>query len=99
MVDREIRWTPRALGDRTAIFEYWYHKTGSVDYPVKLELLFSATLTLLSAQPRIGSLFDEKRNIRFAVVKDYKIYYTFSDHELTVLTIWDTRRNQEIFKI
>lgn len=98
MAKREIKWTPRALSGRTAIFEYWYHKTGSVDYSVKLEKLFSNTLTLLSDQPRIGTLFDEKRNIRFVVIKDYK-YYTFSDRDVTVLTIWDTRRNQGTFNI
>jgi plasmid stabilization system protein ParE len=45
--------------------------------------------------PRIGRGFDEKRNIRYVIVKDYKIYYTFTDYDVTVLTIWDTRRNQK----
>lgn len=36
---------------------------------------------------------------RRALHRDYKIYYTFSDLEITVLAIWDTRRNQENFAI
>lgn len=59
MVKRQIKWTPRALEDRTK----------SVDYSLKLEQLFSATLSLLASHPGAGKFFDKKRYIRFAVVK------------------------------
>ncbi|HKL15347.1 MAG TPA: type II toxin-antitoxin system RelE/ParE family toxin [Balneolaceae bacterium] len=95
MAEREINWTRKALEDKTAIMEYWYFKTRSVDYPVKLERLISSTLSLVSVQPRIGPIFDEKRNIRYACIRDHKIYYTFTDRVITVLTIWDTRRDQK----
>ena len=80
MAEREIIWTRRAFGDKISIMEYWFERTGFSEYPVKLENLFNSTLSIVRHLPRIGPLFDEKRNIRFVVVKNYKIYYTFSDH-------------------
>lgn len=99
MAEREITWTTRALRDRTDILDYWYRKTMSVDYPVKLVKLFTSTLSLLARHPQSGTSFDAKRNIRFRVVRYYRIYYTFSDNRLTVLSIWDTRRNQASYNI
>lgn len=74
--------------------DYWYYRTKSVDYSLKLERLISATLSLLTGYPEAGKLFNEKRNIRFVIVKYYRIYYTCSDEELTVLHIRDTRRDE-----
>ena len=99
MAEREISWTRKALEDKTAIMEYWYFRTGSVEYPVKLEHLISSTLSIVSVQPRIGPVFDEKRNIRYAIIRDYKIYYTFTDTAITVLSIWDTRRDQKNLEV
>jgi len=99
MVEREIKWTRRALEDKISILEFWFLKTGYTDHPVKLENLFKATLSIVKHLPRIGSHFDEKRHIHFVIVRDYKIYNTFTVDEVTVLTIWDTRRNEDTFII
>ncbi len=99
MAQREIDWTSRALSDRTDILEYWYDKTGTVDYPVKLRELFAATIRLFSKMPEAGKVFDQKRAIRFVIIKYYRIYYTYSDQKFVVLSIWDTRRNQKSFNI
>lgn len=49
--------------------------------------------------PDAGIVFDKKRTIRFVIVKDYRVYYTFTEYRFTVLTIWDTRRDQQKFSI
>jgi len=82
-----------------AIMEYWFRKTGSADYSLKLEALFTSTVEMLTTLPMIGPLFDEKRNIRYVIVRDYKIYYTFNDNQVVVLAIWDTRRDHNTFTI
>jgi len=79
--------------------EYWFLKTGTVDYSLKLEALFTSTLETLRNLPKIGPFFDEKRNIRYVVVRDYKMYYTFNDKQIVVLVIWDTRRDHKTFTI
>ncbi|MEX0660150.1 MAG: hypothetical protein WEA58_01070 [Balneolaceae bacterium] len=99
MAQRKINWASRAVTDRTDILEYWYEKTGSVDYPIKLEGLFSSTISLFSKMPDAGIVFDQQRNIRFVLVKYYRIYYTSTEQHFTVLSIWDTRRDQQKFSI
>lgn len=99
MAERKISWTRRALQDKMAIMEYWYLETGGIDFSLKLEALFASTLETLINFPRIGPLFDEKRNIRYVLVRDYKIYYTLNDEQIVVLTIRDTRRDHKTFTI
>lgn len=60
MAKREIKWTSRALRDKIAIMEYWYQHNKSVDYPLKLERLFSSSLSLLIRQPFAGTFYDKK---------------------------------------
>jgi len=99
MAKREIKWTSRALRDKIGIMEYWYQRNKSVDYPLKLEQLFSSSLSLLIHQPFAGTFYDIKRNIRFVLVRSYKIFYTFDENQLTVLAIWDTRRDKSGFEV
>jgi len=74
MVKRQIKWTPRALGNRTEIMDYWYQRTKSVDFPLKLEHLFSTTISLSVGYRGAGKFFDKKRNLRLVVIKYYRIY-------------------------
>lgn len=99
MAKRKISWTRRALQGKMAIMEFWFRETGTVDYSIKLEALFTSTVETLTTLPRIGPLFDEKRNIRYVVVRDYKFYYTFDNNQVVVLSIWDTRRDHKSFTI
>lgn len=99
MAQREIEWTSRALSDRTNILDYWYERTGSVDYSVKLQELFSATTRLFAKMPEAGREFDQVRTIRFVIINHYRIYYTYTDQKFVVLSIWDTRRNPKSFNI
>lgn len=99
MVRKQITWTTKALQDRTAIYEYWYQRTRSIDYPIQLEALFKSALRILVEHPNTGVLFNKKRSIRFVIIKHYRLYYTFSDSELAVLRIWDTRRNENSFTV
>lgn len=62
MAEKEISRTRRALQGKMATMDYWYQETGTVDYSLKLDALFSSTLELLTTLPRIGPLFDGKRD-------------------------------------
>ena len=93
MVEREVIWTKRALTDRTKLFDYWFEKTGSTDYPIKLNQIFSATIANLLILPESGILFDRKLSIRFTLVRYFRIYYSYTEQNVIVLAIWDTRRN------
>ncbi len=99
MAKREIIWTPRALQNRNDIFEYWYFKNGSDAYPKKLERLFNSAIGKKASEPESGRPFNLNRKIRYALVRNFRIYYTYTANVLAVLSIWDSRRNPSFFEI
>jgi len=51
---KEIRWTDRAIVDRTNIYEYWLEHNKSGTYSEKLETIFKKSAELISVFPQIG---------------------------------------------
>jgi|GEM_PF-724849 len=96
---RKIDWTPRAVSDKIAIMEYWRNRNHSMNFPIKLEKLFNDSLELLSIQPEMGLTFSKSPNIKYKAIRGYRLYYLFDPQTLTLLTIWDTRRNLEKIKL
>ena len=41
----------------------------------------------------------ENTNIKFLVIEYYQIFYKFSEDEIKVLHVWDSRRNPDDFII
>lgn len=79
--------------------DYWLGKNKSLDYPFKLEQLFNKSLELLSGYPESGQIFSIAPPIFFKIVRGYRIYYVFDSYSLTVISIWDTRRNPDKFRL
>jgi toxin YoeB len=52
---------------------------------------------MLSIHPQLGRESTEKE-VRIKVVKDYLILYKYSDTELRVMSIFDSRQDPEKFK-
>lgn len=94
---RRIRWSRRSQEDRKAIFSYWNERNLSKTYSKKLNKLFIKAVELLSIHPRLGRKTSEKE-IRIKVVKDYLILYKYSDTELRVMSIFDSRQDPEKLK-
>ncbi|HHH54800.1 MAG TPA: type II toxin-antitoxin system RelE/ParE family toxin [Bacteroidetes bacterium] len=94
---RRIIWARRAQEDRKSIFSYWNKRNKSKNYSKKLNSLFNQSIKLLSIYPQIGRTTN-KENIRIKVVRDYLIIYEFTDRELIILSIFDTRQNQSKLK-
>jgi plasmid stabilization system protein ParE len=63
----------------------------------KLNKLFIEAVELLSIHPQLGSKSTEKE-VRIKVVKDYLILYEYSETELRVMTIFDSRQDPEKLK-
>lgn len=79
--------------------EFWYNKNQSSSYPLKLERLFDKSMDLLSIHPETGIVFSVYPPIQFKTVRGYRLYYTFDEKTITLLAIWDTRRNPDKLKI
>jgi addiction module RelE/StbE family toxin len=91
---KKIRWTTRAIIDRTNIYKYWLERNQSNSYPEKLEQLFEKSADIISNFPNIGTRTDY-RNIYSKIVRDYKIFYRIEPDEIQILRVWDTRQHPD----
>lgn len=89
---RRITWSRRAQEDRKQIFEYWNHRNKSKSYSKKLNLLFIELAELISIHVQIGRKTDMK-GVRLKLVSHFALIYEYSEKELRILSIFDTRQN------
>ena len=92
MAKRKIIWTITANLERKEILEYWILRNKSKRFSIKLNYLILQTLEVLRENPTIGRLTNVN-NVRVKLIREYLLMYEFTDSELIVLSIWDTRRN------
>ncbi len=92
MAKRKIIWTKTANLERKEILEYWILRNKSKRFSVRLNYLILQTLEVLRENPTIGRLTNVN-NVRVKLIREYLLMYEFTDSELIVLSIWDTRRN------
>jgi len=95
---KEIRWSLRADRDRQSIEEYWINRIKSNSYSLKLDQLFRERVKLLAETPELGisTQFDF---VRFIIVGHYLIYYRITTNYIEIITIWDSRRDPQKFKL
>lgn len=93
MAKRKIIWTKSAKLERNEILKYWINRTKSKTYSKKLNKLFSEAINLLSEHPKIGRTTNDGET-RINIVRDYLIFYEFSERELIIQSIWDARRDE-----
>jgi plasmid stabilization system protein ParE len=91
---RRVIWTNRAVLDRYQIYEFWTQNNQSENYSKKLELLFQESANLIAQFPEVGTNTDIN-GVRVKVVRTYKIFYSITESEITILRIWDARQNPE----
>ncbi|HHU26783.1 MAG TPA: type II toxin-antitoxin system RelE/ParE family toxin [Bacteroidales bacterium] len=98
MVKRKIIWTEKANEERKEILDYWIQRNHSKTYSIKLDKLIRNTLKLSALYPETGRKTSYE-NVRVNIVKEYLIFYEFTETELVVLAIWDGRRDETTLKI
>ncbi|RXM49698.1 MULTISPECIES: type II toxin-antitoxin system RelE/ParE family toxin [unclassified Chryseobacterium] len=94
MARRKIIWTFKANQERKDILEYWILRNKSKTFSLKLNKLILYNIGLVAEHPTIGRKTDVQ-NVRVKIVRDYLIFYEFSDSELIILSVWDGRRNDK----
>jgi addiction module RelE/StbE family toxin len=95
---KKIRWTNRAIMDRTNIYRYWLERNQSNTYPEKLEKLFEKSADIISIFPHIGTSTNY-REVYAKIVRDYKIFYRIKSDEIQILRVWDTRQHPDNTRI
>ncbi len=95
---RRIIWSKNALRDKIRILDYWYIRIGTKTYSRKLDKELRQGVKNLRRFPKMGRLLDNS-DIRFLIVDYYQIFYKFTETEIWILHLWDSRRNPEDLKI
>lgn len=94
MAALKIIWTERALDDLLNIKEF-ISLDSEVQAIKQLNRIFDRE-TQLTTEPRSGGMqtgTDSSFEIRYLVQDNYKILYRFTETELFVLTVFDTRQD------
>ena len=94
----KIEWSIKARLDRKEIFTYWNNRNKSNIYSCKLNILFETHIEALLKFPLIGKPTDYYQ-VRFLIVKDYLIFYKVEKQIISIIRIWDSRRNPNQLKV
>ena len=81
---KQIKWTNRAVIDRTNIYKYWLERNKTNIYSEKLEELFNKSAEIISVFPNIGSTTNY-RDVFAKIVKDYKVFYRVKSDSIEIL--------------
>lgn len=93
-----IIWSDQASSDLFDILEYWNKRTGSKRYSVKLYNEVKSVLKLIKNFPLIGKRI-ETREERYFIKEHYLIIYLPNNDRISIMRIWDTRKNPEDLEI
>ena len=88
---KQLIWSSRALKERREILQFWKEHNQSMIYPRKLAKLFSEGAMMIFAHPQIGSTTNLSE-IRFKLIREYKMYYRIRGDSVEILSIRDARR-------
>lgn len=89
---RRIIWSKNALRDKVIILDYWYKRIGTKTYSRKLDKQLRKSVKLLKNFPEVGRYLTDT-DFRFLVKDHYQIFYKYTDQEIRILHIWDSRRD------
>ena len=91
---KQIIWSEKAQQDKKDILQYWQLRNKSNAYSKKLNELFKEAIKIICDFPKIGKPTDFE-NVRIKIVRDYFIIYEETEKHIYILTIWDSRQDQE----
>lgn len=94
MAGKKIIWSKQAIYDKFDILDYWIYRTKSKSFSIKLNKLFNEALVQISTHPYSGKQ-TELDNIRIKIVRSYLIFYKINPEGIYIITIWDSRRDDE----
>ncbi|GEJ46266.1 type II toxin-antitoxin system RelE/ParE family toxin [Chryseobacterium sp. ON_d1] len=86
MAKRKVIWTVKANKERKEILEYWMLRNKTRTFSIKLNRLILYNIGLLADHPTIGRKTDIEK-VRVKIVRDYLIFYEFSNSELIILSV------------
>jgi toxin YoeB len=95
-----IKWSNRAVKERSEILHYWVKRNGSPAYSEKIEAETDKAINVILENRYIGKKVKNRDNVRrLTVMHDYSIYYTVVKNSICILSFRDNRQNPERLKL
>jgi len=94
---RNVVWSPEAENDLYNILAYWIYRNRSSLFSIKLKAEIQEGINAISLNPEIGKKI-EGDNARLKLVRDYWIVYDITEHEIEIISIFDTRQDDKKLK-
>ena len=92
---RAIIWDEEVLQELEEIADFYDERNGNTRYSSYLLNKFRKTIKQAVSFPLSGKA-TEYPHLRYLIaVPEYSLFYHYSDELITVLVLWDNRRNQE----
>jgi len=98
MPERKIIWTHRFQIELTDILTYYKLKNESSVYTVLLYKLIRKEVLLITRHPEIGKR-TEFDDVRALFIRNFTVFYSFSQIEVIILSILDNRRNPDALEL
>ena len=92
---RAIIWDEEVLQELEEIADFYDERNGNTRYSSYLLNKFRETIKQAVSFPLSGKA-TEYPHLRYLIaVPEYSLFYQYSDELITILVLWDNRRNQE----
>jgi hypothetical protein len=91
---KKVTWTKVAEIQLEEIFTYWIDRTKSYSYSIKISTLIYERLNWI-AKVKFKDKKTTTENIFITFIRDFGIFYEYTDSELFVYTVWDIRSNPD----
>jgi plasmid stabilization system protein ParE len=98
MAKQEIKWSLKAIHDKLDILEFWFNRNKSIRFSKRLDYFFDKAIEEIAIFPNQGKRTDFK-DIRIKIVRSYLLYYLIKENSITILRVWDSRRDPKRIKL
>ncbi|MFA4923311.1 MAG: type II toxin-antitoxin system RelE/ParE family toxin, partial [Ignavibacteriaceae bacterium] len=95
---KKVTWSQKAKEDRLQILNYWFERLGNKEYSKKLNARFNQTIKYIKENNYLGKSTDYE-NVRVSIIGHYLLFYQVTKHQIEILTIFDSRRNSNDFRL
>lgn len=92
-MEREVKWVEECIREMEDTFEFYDYRNGTSQYSQSLYSQIIVSVNRVSINPLIGHLTEYPHVRYIVVVPNYSVFYHFGDTSITVLVLWDNRRN------
>lgn len=90
---RTIIWDEKVLQEMENIADFYDERNGNTQYSSRLLSKFRETMKQAVAFPLLGKA-TEYPHLRYLItIPEYSLFYHYNDKTITVLVLWDNRRN------